>query len=49
MTRAANQVTIGGPPERVFDLVTTARYWPDWHPATLAVGGVTERPMALGT
>ena len=34
--------------ERIFDLVTTARYWPDWHPATLGVSGAVETPMKLG-
>lgn len=41
-------VTIDGAPEAVFDLVTTARFWPQWHPATRTVGGVTERPFQLG-
>jgi hypothetical protein len=27
--------------------VTAARFWPQWHPATRAVGGVTERPYGL--
>ena len=44
-----NTITIAGPPEAVFDLVTTARFWPRWHPATQAVGGVTERPYQLGS
>jgi hypothetical protein len=39
---------LGGAPDEVFDLVTTTRYWPDWHPATESVGGVTERPLAHG-
>lgn len=42
-----NTVTIAGPPEAVFDLVTTAKLWPQWHPATQAVGGATERPYGL--
>jgi uncharacterized protein YndB with AHSA1/START domain len=42
-----NTVTIAGAPEVVFDLITTARFWPQWHPATQAVGGVTERPYGL--
>ena len=42
-----NTVTIAGAPEAVFDLVTTAKLWPQWHPATQAVGGVTERPYGL--
>jgi uncharacterized protein YndB with AHSA1/START domain len=43
-----NTVTIEGPTEAVFDLVTTARFWPQWHPATTGVSGVTQRPYRLG-
>jgi uncharacterized protein YndB with AHSA1/START domain len=43
-----NTVSIEGAPEAVFDLVTTARFWTQWHPATHRVGGVTERPYGLG-
>lgn len=42
-----NTVTIAGGQEAVFDLVTTAKLWPQWHPATQAVGGATERPYGL--
>ncbi len=48
MSKVVNQVGIVGPIDRVFNIVTTTRYWPQWHPATLAVGGVTDRPIALG-
>jgi hypothetical protein len=48
MARVVNTVRIDGPVEQVFDLVTTTKYWPEWHPATVGVGGVTERPIALG-
>jgi hypothetical protein len=43
-----NTITIVGPVAAVFDLVTTARFWPQWHPATRAIGGVTQRPYQLG-
>jgi uncharacterized protein YndB with AHSA1/START domain len=43
-----NTVTIKGTPKSVFDLITTARLWPQWHPATKGVGGVVERPYGLG-
>jgi len=43
-----NTVTIEGPTEAVFDLVTTARFWPQWHPATTGVSGATQRPYRLG-
>ena len=48
MAQVVNTVRIDGPIEQVFDLVTTTQYWPEWHPATVGVGGVTERPIALG-
>ena len=48
MAAVVNNIKIGGPAEAVFDLVTTARFWAEWHPATRAVGGVTQRPYRLG-
>jgi Polyketide cyclase / dehydrase and lipid transport len=48
LSSVVNAATIEGPPEAVFDLVTTARFWPQWHPATTVVSGVTERPYLLG-
>jgi uncharacterized protein YndB with AHSA1/START domain len=47
LSAVTNTVTIDGATEAVFDLVTTARFWPQWHPATRVVGGVTERPYRL--
>ncbi len=41
-------ITIDGNLEGVFDIITTARFWPQWHPATTEVGGVTQRPYQLG-
>lgn len=48
MTTIASIATISGPAEAVFDLVTSARFWPEWHPATLSVSGVTHQPYELG-
>ena len=48
MTSVVNTVTITGAPHAVFDLITTARFWPQWHPASRTVSGVTERPYGLG-
>lgn len=48
MAHVINTIQINGPLEPVFDLVTTTRFWSQWHPATTGVGGVTERPVALG-
>ena len=47
MTAVVNTITINGAPKAVFDLITTARLWPHWHPATKAVGVVVERPYGL--
>jgi hypothetical protein len=43
-----NEIMLDGDLEPVFDVVTTTRYWPRWHPATQAVSGVTDRPLQLG-
>ncbi|MEZ4863667.1 MAG: SRPBCC family protein [Caldilineaceae bacterium] len=48
MTTITNHTHILGPAAAVFDLVTTLRFWPAWHPATTGVGGVTQRPFQLG-
>lgn len=48
MITIASITHIDGPAESVFDLVTSARLWPEWHPATLAVSGVTQQPYQLG-
>jgi hypothetical protein len=48
MDSVTNPVTIRGSSGLVFDLVTSARFWPRWHPATQSVGGVIERSYQLG-
>lgn len=48
MTEVTNSIQINGSVMAVFDLVTTTRFWPQWHPATIGVGGVTERPFLQG-
>jgi hypothetical protein len=48
MTSIVNSIKIAGPVEAIFDLVTSARFWPEWHPASQGVGGVTQRPYRLG-
>src|SRR5262249_5479096 len=48
MYEVTSQISLRGNVAKVFDLITTARHWTEWHPATLTVGGVTRRPMALG-
>ena len=36
------------PIDAVFDVVTTARFWPAWHPATRGVEGDVDHPAQLG-
>jgi hypothetical protein len=48
MGSVINTINITGPVGPVFDLVTSARFWPQWHPASRAVGGVIQRPYQLG-
>lgn len=43
-----NEIVIAGPREKVFDLVTQARFWPHWHPLSRGVAGVIERPYRPG-
>jgi hypothetical protein len=48
-SKVVNAVSIAAKdPEKVFDIITSARFWKTWHPATYAVAGVTERPYLLG-
>jgi hypothetical protein len=42
------EATLAGAPEHIFDIVTTARYWLQWHPATIGVAGVIDRPYRQG-
>lgn len=46
--RVTRSVLLSGKADWVFDLVTTAKYWPQWHPATIRVSGAIENPMRLG-
>jgi Polyketide cyclase / dehydrase and lipid transport len=48
MEHVTSTTSISGRLSTVFDLVTTARFWPQWHPVTVRVSGVTERPYQLG-
>ncbi|MFN8533177.1 MAG: SRPBCC family protein [Dehalococcoidia bacterium] len=43
-----NEALLAAPLERVFAYVTTARNWPDWHPATEGVSGAIDEPMRIG-
>lgn len=48
MPEFSNSFIIARPIAAVFDAATTVRYWPQWHPATLAVAGDVEYPARLG-
>ena len=48
MPRVSHQFVVDQPIGAVFDVVTTARLWPEWHPATRAVEGDIGHPARLG-
>jgi len=48
MPRVSHHFIADHPIDAVFDVVTTARFWPEWHPATRAVEGDTGHPARLG-
>lgn len=48
MTRIYTTALINKPVEEVFDFVTSPASWPQWHPSSLGVRGVTGRSMQIG-
>src|SRR4030095_17088653 len=48
MTRICNSIQIRQPIERVFDFITTPANWPQWHPASLSVGGDADHSLLPG-
>ena len=48
MTRIYNSIQINRPIERVFDFITTPTNWPQWHPASVSVGGNAEHSLLPG-
>jgi len=48
MVFVTNKVFVERPIAAVYDLATTAEYWPRWHPATQAVRGAVKAPVQLG-
>ncbi|MBI1801625.1 MAG: SRPBCC family protein [Chloroflexi bacterium] len=48
MGHVINTVLINRPIEEVFNLATTPKNWPRYHPNSLGVSGVTERPVRVG-
>ena len=41
-------MVVDRPVGAVFDVVTTARFWTEWHPATRGVEGDVDHPARLG-
>lgn len=48
MPHLTHEFVIARPIEDVFDAATTAKYWTDWHPATLRVEGAIHHPAQFG-
>jgi uncharacterized protein YndB with AHSA1/START domain len=46
--RVETQIDIERPPQAVFQYVTTPALWHTWHPATVEVRGVPNRPLTTG-
>ena len=48
MPRVSHYFVVDRPIDAVFDVVTTARFWPEWHPATRGVEGNIGHPARFG-
>ena len=48
MPRVSHHFVTDRPIGAVFDIVTTARFWTEWHPATRGVDGDVNHPAQLG-
>jgi hypothetical protein len=48
MPRVSHHFVVQRPIDAVFDVVTTARFWTEWHPATRGVEGDVDHPARLG-
>src|ERR1700722_10072291 len=46
--RVESELVIDRPPQLVFEYVTTPALWHTWHPATVKVRGVPNRPLTVG-
>ena len=47
-THLRHEIVVNRPIAAVFAVATTARHWPQWHPATLRVEGAVHGPARLG-
>jgi hypothetical protein len=48
MPRVSHHFVVDRPIAAVFAVVSTARYWPEWHRATRSVEGDIDHPARLG-
>jgi uncharacterized protein YndB with AHSA1/START domain len=48
MTRICSSIQIRQPIEQVFDFITTPGNWPQWHPASVSVGGNPDHSLLPG-
>jgi Polyketide cyclase / dehydrase and lipid transport len=48
MPRVSHHFVADRPIDAVFDVVTTARFWTEWHPPTRGVEGDVDHPARLG-
>jgi uncharacterized protein YndB with AHSA1/START domain len=46
--RVETEIEIGRPQQQVFDYVSTPALWHTWHPATVEVRDVPNRPLTTG-
>jgi uncharacterized protein YndB with AHSA1/START domain len=48
MTRICNSIQLRQPIEQIFDFITTPGNWPQWHPASVSVGGSADHSLLPG-
>jgi hypothetical protein len=48
MPEVSHSFAVDRPLQQVFDVIATASFWPQWHPATRGVEGDIEHPARLG-
>lgn len=48
MPQVSHHFVVDRPIQAVFDVVSTARFWPEWHPATRGVEGDVDHPARQG-
>lgn len=48
MPKVSHHFVVERPIDAVFGVVSTARFWPEWHPATRGVDGDVDHPARLG-